>query len=169
MPNSRDVAELSVRPIIAVAGVVLRDDRVLLVRRAHAPDAGRWCFPGGKIERGESIECSVVRELNEETGIDVRAGRLLDVATVLDYSSGNEIFQHYIVLLLLCQWLRGEPVAGDDALDAAWFDIPGLSAVDLVSCIDIVNMTERAIASEYRSGGAQVGCCSEWDPRRRWG
>ncbi|MFX6119029.1 NUDIX domain-containing protein, partial [Acinetobacter baumannii] len=59
----------SERPIPATIAVVLRDDRVLLVRRANPPDAGRWGFPGGKIERGETIAEAAIRELMEETAV----------------------------------------------------------------------------------------------------
>ncbi|MEN7538812.1 NUDIX domain-containing protein, partial [Aurantiacibacter flavus] len=55
------------RPIAATIAVVLREGQVLLVRRANPPDAGRWGFPGGKIETGETIEQAAIRELYEET------------------------------------------------------------------------------------------------------
>ncbi|RAB21832.1 ADP-ribose pyrophosphatase, partial [Burkholderia multivorans] len=69
------------RVVPAVIGVVLRDRDVLLVRRANPPDAGRWGFPGGKIEAGEPIADAVVRELAEETAVEVEA---VDVFTALD-------------------------------------------------------------------------------------
>ncbi|WP_181455530.1 NUDIX hydrolase, partial [Burkholderia multivorans] len=71
----------NVRVVPAVIGVVLRDRDVLLVRRANPPDAGRWGFPGGKIEAGEPIADAVVRELAEETAVEVEA---VDVFTALD-------------------------------------------------------------------------------------
>ncbi|MGU7816106.1 NUDIX hydrolase [Burkholderia sp. AW49-1] len=128
---------VSARPVVATVGVLLHANRVLLVRRAHPPDAGRWCFPGGKIEFGETIDRALVRELREETGIDARVGQVLDVANVLEFSTDGQLLRHYIVLIMYCRWLMGEPVAGDDALDAAWFEIASLDQVELVTCIDI--------------------------------
>nr|WP_205520603.1 NUDIX domain-containing protein [Propylenella binzhouense] len=59
-------------PVAATIAAVFHEERILLVRRANPPDAGRWGFPGGKIEAGEPIETAAVRELFEETG-DPRA------------------------------------------------------------------------------------------------
>lgn len=58
-------------PIAAAIAVVLRGERLLLVRRSHRPDAGRWGFPGGKIEPGETVETAAVRECREEAGLSV--------------------------------------------------------------------------------------------------
>lgn len=63
----------SIRPVVAVIAVVVMDGRVLLVRRANPPDAGRWGFPGGKIEFGETIDQAAIRELAEETAITAEA------------------------------------------------------------------------------------------------
>ncbi len=71
------------RPVPAVIGIVLRERDVLLVRRANPPDAGCWGFPGGKIEPGEPLADAVVREIAEETTVDVEA---LDAFTALDGS-----------------------------------------------------------------------------------
>ena len=54
------------RPIVAVLAVVLRDDRVLIVQRAQQPNAGRWGFPGGVLELGETVAQGAMRELLEE-------------------------------------------------------------------------------------------------------
>ncbi len=59
----------NLRPIVATIGVLFKDEKVLLVRRANPPDVGRWGFPGGKIEHGEAIKDAAVRELYEETSI----------------------------------------------------------------------------------------------------
>ena len=58
---------MTVTPVAAAIGVVLRDDQVLLVRRANQPDAGKWGFPGGKIEPGEPVQAAAAREVVEET------------------------------------------------------------------------------------------------------
>lgn len=60
------------RPIVAVIGIVIRDGKVLLVQRANPPDAGRWGFPGGKIELGERIMDAAARAIKEETAITVK-------------------------------------------------------------------------------------------------
>lgn len=99
--------------IQAVGGVVAHPDgRVLLVRRGRPPRQGEWSLPGGKVEPGETLEQAIVREVKEETGLDVRCVRTL-VLYVLD---------PYDIHEMLCEPLEpmAEIVASDDAMDARW-------------------------------------------------
>ena len=67
------------RTLQVVAAVIVRDGAVLACRRApHKDAAGRWEFPGGKVEAGEAPEAALVRELREELDIEVQVGALLD-------------------------------------------------------------------------------------------
>ncbi|CAD9220703.1 ADP-ribose pyrophosphatase [Burkholderia cenocepacia] len=133
------------RPVPAVIGIVLRERDVLLVRRANPPDAGCWGFPGGKIEPGEPLADAVVREIAEETTVDVEA---LDVFTALDafdYDAHGAVRQHFVMVAVLCKWLRGTPAAGDDALDARWFGIDELDRDDLPMSAGVRDVARRAI------------------------
>ncbi|WP_181155122.1 NUDIX hydrolase [Burkholderia multivorans] len=144
-PSTADATE-NVRVVPAVIGVVLRDRDVLLVRRANPPDAGRWGFPGGKIEAGEPIADAVVRELAEETAVEVEA---VDVFTALDAFGRDDdgtLRQHFVMVAVLCQWLRGTPAAGDDALDARWFAVDELERRDdLPMSAGVVDVARRAV------------------------
>jgi 8-oxo-dGTP diphosphatase len=98
--------------------VVRRDGRVLLVRRGRAPRLGTWTIPGGKVEPGESLEAAVVREVREETSLDVRVERFLETYD-LDDPEANHAFAIHEHLCTP----RDEDaplVAGDDASDARW-------------------------------------------------
>ena len=66
-------------PKVGVGGLVVVEDRVLLIRRGKAPLLGRWSIPGGTVESGETLEQALIREMAEETGLDVVPGRLLTV------------------------------------------------------------------------------------------
>jgi len=117
--------------VVGVGGVVIRDSRVLLVRRAHEPLAGRWSIPGGRVEWGETLQQAVVREMREETGLDVSVGPLLEVVERIGEGGASQHKEgaappgsspsfHYIILDYLCEAAAGAPQAGDDAAELAW-------------------------------------------------
>ncbi|MCF3934701.1 NUDIX hydrolase [Acuticoccus sp. M5D2P5] len=131
-------------PIAATIAAVFREDKVLLVRRANPPDAGHWGFPGGKIEPGEPIEAAAVRELFEETGVRGRAREVFTAVDAFDRDETGHIRRHFILIAVLCDWLSGEPVAGDDALDARWFQLDDLDEAALALSLDVAKVARRA-------------------------
>lgn len=134
------------RPVPAVIAVVLRGEQVLLVRRANPPDAGRWGFPGGKIEWGETVEAAAERELEEETGIVGTAEGVLTALDAFDRSPSGDLRHHYVLVAVQCRWIAGEPTAADDALDARWFALDTLDAGDAAFSHDVVSVACRAAA-----------------------
>lgn len=139
------------RPIPAAIAVVIEGDSVLLVRRAHPPDAGYWGFPGGKIEFGERIEEAALRELHEETGIRAQAQAIFAAVDAFDVfdagagSEGGELREHYTLIAVLCRRLDGEARAGDDALEAAWFDVRTVGRTDLVMSAGVMDVLRQAL------------------------
>ncbi|MBB4315776.1 mutator protein MutT [Roseospira marina] len=133
--------------------MVLRAGQVLLVRRANPPDAGRWGFPGGKIEPGETVSQSAVRELAEETGISAEPRHVFTAIDAFDHDSSGRLRQHFILIAVLCRWIAGEPVAGDDALEARWIDLDRLDTADLALSLDVAKVAAQAasLMSEVRS------------------
>ncbi len=101
-------------PVPAVGVVCLRGDEVLLIRRGNPPRRGEWSLPGGRIEPGERAIHTALRELREETGVEAEIVGLLDVVDGLFPEAGR----HYVLIDYAARWLSGEPVAGDDALEA---------------------------------------------------
>jgi len=134
-------------PIPAVIAVVLHNDRVLLVRRANPPDAGLWGFPGGKIEYGETVKDAATRELLEETGVRAQARDVITTVDVLVRNSSSAVEQHYILIAVQCHWVSGEPVAGDDALEARWFPVADLDPSRLAMSADVDVIARQALAS----------------------
>ena len=124
MASSREYPE---RPVVGIGGVVIDQGRTLLIRRGSEPLLGEWSIPGGTLELGESLEEGVVRELLEETGIEVRVLELIEVFDRIfpdDGATGAEAKQnprfHFVIADYLCERLTGEPCAGSDVTDVAF-------------------------------------------------
>lgn len=91
--------------IAVVAGVLRREGRVLLSRRIRGADVGRWEFPGGKLERGETPEQALRRELREELGIEVQVGAALKCLADWQGAGGEGL----LLMFYECTLLAGEP------------------------------------------------------------
>ena len=111
------------RPKLGAVAVVIHEDSVVLVKRKKNPNAGSWGFPGGHVELGETgLECAE-RELAEETGISASALRYINNIDLIQHADDGSVAFHYLLVVVHCQYISGEPVAADDAADAAWFPI----------------------------------------------
>lgn len=132
-------------PVPAVISVVLRESQIVLVKRANPPDAGTWGFPGGKIELGEALEDAAVREVKEETGLDVRADGVLTCLDAFDIGPDGDIRFHYVLVAVLCEWIAGEPEPADDALDADWFSTDALPWDGLALSKDVAEVANLAL------------------------
>lgn len=114
-------------PIVGVGGVVVRGNRVLLIRRGREPLKGEWSIPGGMLELGESLKEGVKREVLEETGLRVRP---LEALAVFDrvQKKGGRVWYHYVIVDYVCRPSGGRLKSGSDVLDARWVkreEIPG--------------------------------------------
>ena len=112
-------------PVPAVGVICLRGDQVLLIRRGAEPRLGEWSLPGGRIEYGERAADAALRELREGTGVEAEITGLVDVV------DGLFPPRHYVLIDYAARWLSGEPRAGDDAAEAAFFPLE--RALDLVA------------------------------------
>ncbi|MCW2307532.1 NUDIX hydrolase [Rhodobium gokarnense] len=143
MPDTTDTTAHPY-PIPATIAAVWHQDRILLVRRANPPDAGRWGFPGGKIEAGEPIERAAVRELFEETGIEGRTRDVFTAVDAFDKDGDGRLRRHYVLIAVLCDFVAGTPVAGDDALEARWFRLDELEDAGLALSLDVAEVARQA-------------------------
>ncbi|MCH8983258.1 MAG: NUDIX hydrolase [Acidobacteria bacterium] len=105
------------RPLVGVGVAIVRDGKILLIKRRNEPGKGLWAVPGGKVEYGETLRDAAVREVKEETGLDIVVGPLI--------WSGESISAHgHLVLIdFLGSVLGGELAASDDAEQALWVDV----------------------------------------------
>lgn len=91
-----------------------------MVLRGSPPAERTWSLPGGKIRLGEPMARAAEREVMEETGVVIRAGGVIDAFDVIHRDPAGRIQFHYLVAYLKAEYLGGEPVRGDDVLDAGW-------------------------------------------------
>ena len=103
---------------IGVGAVVFRGEEVLLVKRGKPPFEGQWSIPGGGLEFSERLEDAVRREVREETGIEITVSGLIGVFEALPYEIGQ--LTHTVMVDYYAEWVSGEPVAADDAVEAAF-------------------------------------------------
>jgi ADP-ribose pyrophosphatase YjhB (NUDIX family) len=119
------------RPIPCAAAIVMRDESVLLVQRGKEPNYGRWTFPGGAIELGETSRECATRETFEETGLIVE---ILDVAFVVDRIFREEdgaIQYQYFIVDYLARPSGGTLKAATDVLSARWVPFDETETYDL--------------------------------------
>lgn len=122
------VASPTRAPAKAVSVALLREGRILLVRRARAPAKGLYAFPGGRVEPGESLEEAALRELLEETGLT--AGALSPLRT-LHIPAEGAAGRSYDLTVFVATDATGPLAAADDAEDAAFHPLAALADLPL--------------------------------------
>ncbi len=128
--------------MVAVGVLLLDGDRVLLVKRAHPPQVGRWTVPGGKVELGESLTDACLRELAEETGLRCRLGPMVEVLERVVRDDSGITF-HYVILDFLGSDPQGTLAPGSDSLDARWIPIADLERYETTD--GLTPVIERAV------------------------
>jgi 8-oxo-dGTP diphosphatase len=115
---------------VPCVGAVIRDEagRLLMILRGHDPGCGLWSIPGGRIEPGETAEEAVIREVMEETGLDVRCGSLLGSAELAGTAGAIVDIRDFRAYLV--PGSAAIPAAGDDAADVRWVTDAEAAAMD---------------------------------------
>lgn len=131
------------RPIVGVGAIIIHDMRVLLVRRASEPLRGEWSIPGGMLELGETLRAGTEREALEETGLQVRAGDVVDVFDSIVPGPQIAPQYHYVLVDFVCEVTGGELRAGSDASEARW-----VGEEELASC-GLRDMTLQALHKAF--------------------
>jgi 8-oxo-dGTP diphosphatase len=112
-----------------VGAVILDGDRVLLIQRGQEPLKGEWSLPGGAVELGETLEEALVREVREETSLDVAVGPVVEVFDSIRRDAGGRAEYHYIIIDYACRVRGGTPTVaahGSDAADVRWVPLTEL-------------------------------------------
>lgn len=123
---------MSARPTPAVSALIVQDHRILLINRGCEPNKGLWSLPGGSIELGETAREALVREVREETSLEIEPGDVAGVHDVI-YRGADGIRFHYVVITFRARVIGGKLAAGSDAAETGWFaphEIAGLPTTD---------------------------------------
>jgi 8-oxo-dGTP diphosphatase len=131
-------------PLVGVGAIIIEGERVVLVKRGHAPLLGKWSVPGGVLELGETLREAAAREAKEETGLLVEVGQLLGVFDRVLRDSEDRILYHYVLIDFLCRRVGGELKADGDAEEARWFERGEIAALKLAAD------TEDVIAKGFK-------------------
>jgi 8-oxo-dGTP diphosphatase len=131
--TSADSRTFPTRPYLAVSAAIFRGGRVLIVRRAAPPGIGLHTLPGGGVELGETLEQAVIREVREETGLDIEPLGLAGHRSVIVRDPGGRIERHFVVLPFAARWIAGDVSLNDELADARWLlpsELSGLETTD---------------------------------------
>jgi 8-oxo-dGTP diphosphatase len=124
------------RPFVGCLAVVRRGSRILLARRSVPPGVGRWGFPGGMQELGETVHRCAERELLEETGIIAAPVATLSVLDSIRHDEAGRVKVHFALVAVLLEWRAGDGEPIEDATALGWFTPAEAAALDRFPRVD---------------------------------
>lgn len=137
-------------PQIAVGAIVIRDNRVLLVRRGQPPSEGLWAIPGGRVRLGETLQEAIEREVKEETGVTISPTNPVYTFDVIERDDRGRVRFHYVIVDLIADYVSGEPKPSDDAREADWFTFQEIDKLPISQTTREVLKRRRKLASTKR-------------------
>ena len=119
-------------PIVGVGAVVLRGEKILLVKRGNEPFKGEWSIPGGKQKVSETVVEAVKREIYEETGTRIKKLKFLDVVDIILNDDEGKTTFHYTIIDFKAKWLSGKCRPGGDSELVRWFKLDQIDHLNLL-------------------------------------
>jgi 8-oxo-dGTP diphosphatase len=119
------------QPIIGVGAVIICKGKILLEKRKGEPGRGKWTVPGGLVELGESAEQTVMREVKEETNLEVEQPKLIDVVNNVTLDEDGRIKYHFVIVDYFVKLKGGKLKAADDAAELRWVKFSEVENYDL--------------------------------------
>jgi 8-oxo-dGTP diphosphatase len=117
------------RPFVAASAAIIRDGKVLVVRRARAPAHGVFSLPGGVVEAGETLHEAVAREVLEETSLTIEPVALAGYRETIVRDKDDRVERHFVILPFAARWIAGEPVLNEELSEWRWVDRDELASL----------------------------------------
>lgn len=120
-------------PRVAVGALVVHQNKVLLILRGKDPAKGMWAVPGGSVNIGETLQTAAEREVLEETGLQIKAGKVIYAFEKIQHDNAGQVQYHYVILDLEAKPLDPAQLLtpADDAIKAGWFTLADLDRLNL--------------------------------------
>jgi ADP-ribose pyrophosphatase YjhB (NUDIX family) len=132
------------RPFIGVGGIVFREDQVLLIKRGKEPSRGQWSIPGGVVQTGETLQDAVIREVREETHLEVEVLALAKVLDRILHDPDGRVAYHYVLVDFLCRPKGGKLRPDSDAEEACFVALQELSPYSLPPhTLEVIRRADR--------------------------
>jgi 8-oxo-dGTP diphosphatase len=119
------------QPLVGVGAVIICNGKILLEKRKGEPGRGKWTVPGGLVELGETVERTLMREVEEETSLKVKKPELIDVVSNVIVDGNSKIKYHFVIVDYFVKLEGGTLKAGDDAAELIWVTFDDVESYDL--------------------------------------
>ena len=156
MSNGENSRTYPTRPYLAVSAAIFRDGRVLIVRRARPPAHGLYTLPGGGVELGETLEEAVIREVREETALEVAPVALAGYRQAIARDNAGRIERHFVILPFAARWIAGDIVLNEELAEAHWLNVAELAGLTTTEGLaQIVTAAAERLAAAERPAEAR--------------
>jgi len=121
------------RPYLAVSAAIIRDGKILIVRRARPPARGLFTLPGGGVEVGETLHAAVIREVREETALTIEPLGLAGYREAIARDRDGRIERHFVILPFAARWIAGDVALNEELAEARWLvpaELAGLKTTE---------------------------------------
>jgi 8-oxo-dGTP diphosphatase len=143
MTNDERSRTYPTRPYLAVSAAIFRYGRVLIVRRARAPANGLYTLPGGGVELGETLEEAVVREVREETSLEVKPVALAGYRQAITRDAQGDVERHFVILPFATRWVSGEVSLNEELGEAYWLEPSAIANLKTTEGLTLIVQAAR--------------------------
>jgi ADP-ribose pyrophosphatase YjhB (NUDIX family) len=151
------------RPIVGVGAIIVHDGKILLEQRKNEPGRGKWSVPGGIVELGETLEHTVIRETEEETGLVVDDPVLIDAVSQISLDDAGKVKYHFVIIDYFVRLKSGTSKAASDAAALEWVSLADVESKGLTPSFRRFFVDNREKLKRMNSDSRS--CSSENDVR----